>query len=251
MRYDNPEVLRQLAAEYVLGTLRGPARLRFEALLHTHPEARAQRDFWEQRLAEFGQVLAPVAPPPALRARLLARLAPSAKVSPRRWMRRRRSLWAYAAGFASAAALLLSFQLGQRHGPAPEVSQGVAPIAAIAPVDDPQLIYTAQLRMPSSSMRWLLSITPDHQQLIVVAADDFLQIGRHRLQLWCLLPGTDPLPLGVMPNERDATRSFTLPASVRGHDQVSFAISLEPERGPQHNRPSGPVLHQAPALDAI
>ncbi|MGQ0530462.1 MAG: anti-sigma factor, partial [Panacagrimonas sp.] len=65
MRYDNPEVMAQLAAEYVIGTLRGRARRRYERLMQTHAEARAQTEFWEQRLGEFGQALQPVAPPAA------------------------------------------------------------------------------------------------------------------------------------------------------------------------------------------
>jgi anti-sigma-K factor RskA len=40
MDYSRPELADRLAAEYVLGTLRGPARRRFEALLPAHPSLR-------------------------------------------------------------------------------------------------------------------------------------------------------------------------------------------------------------------
>lgn len=36
MNYRNPERIDRLAAEYALGTLRGPARRRFERLLRDH-----------------------------------------------------------------------------------------------------------------------------------------------------------------------------------------------------------------------
>ena len=111
MRYDNPELLRELAAEYVIGTLRGAARRRFEALAEQDAELRLQKEFWEQRLAEFGQVVPPVPPPASARTALLRRAGATAAVPARRC--RRRSTWAYAAGFAAAASLALAFLLGR------------------------------------------------------------------------------------------------------------------------------------------
>ena len=40
MDYSRPELADKLAAEYALGTLRGPARRRFENLLPAHPSLR-------------------------------------------------------------------------------------------------------------------------------------------------------------------------------------------------------------------
>ena len=50
MDYSRPELADRLAAEYVLGTLRGPARRRFEALVPAHPAlSRAMLD-WQRRV---------------------------------------------------------------------------------------------------------------------------------------------------------------------------------------------------------
>ncbi len=62
MNYDRPELRQMLAAEYALGTLCGPARRRFETLLKTDRQLRAELVFWEARLAQLGLDLAPVAP---------------------------------------------------------------------------------------------------------------------------------------------------------------------------------------------
>lgn len=259
MRYDNPELMRQLAAEYVIGTLQGAARRRFEALVEVNDEARFQRDFWEQRLAEFGQVLHPVQPPSAVRSELLHRTArpaetPVAARAPRRWRlrRRHRAILAYVAGFATAASLVVAFLLGQRN----PVAAPTAPLSTVAlrieePATENLSIYAAQVRMPASSMGWLLSVTPDHQRLVAVAADDLLQIGRHRLQLWCVVPGAAPVAMGQLPVERDASAEFEIPASVRGHAQVSFIVTLEPEHGQGDNGPAGPVMHEARSLTEI
>jgi len=50
MDYSRPELADRLAADYVAGTLRGPARRRFEALLPAHPLLRAAVRGWQDRL---------------------------------------------------------------------------------------------------------------------------------------------------------------------------------------------------------
>ncbi len=84
MKYRDPALRDKLAAEYVLGTLRGRARARFQRLLRYDPALRRAVDAWEERLL-----------PMAL------------------------AVWRGAAAFASIAALVLAVLLAQ--APAPEV----------------------------------------------------------------------------------------------------------------------------------
>jgi len=49
MRYEAPDLLDQLAGQYVLGTLRGRARRRFERVIENNPAARAAVQRWEDR----------------------------------------------------------------------------------------------------------------------------------------------------------------------------------------------------------
>ena len=64
MDYSRPELADRLAAAYVAGTLRGPARRRFVSLLRSHPGLRAAVHAWEARLMPLTASLAPVPPPP-------------------------------------------------------------------------------------------------------------------------------------------------------------------------------------------
>lgn len=64
MRYrDKPALQDRLAAEYVLGTLRGRARARFQAWLRQDAALRRTVAEWEGRLAPLAAGVAEVAPP--------------------------------------------------------------------------------------------------------------------------------------------------------------------------------------------
>lgn len=260
MRYANAELLRQLGAEYVLGTLRGPARRRFERLLRCEPEAQLQVDFWEQHLAEFGQALAPVAPPSLARAALLARVEPASRPSPdqsapspRRRSYRRRRLQRWVAGLGAGAACVLgAFLIGQRNAPAPQTTVLLATRAPPASATDVAMPrYLGQLRLPASSAQWLLSLSPDHRHLTVEAADDLLTLGRHTLQLWWISPTRGAVPIGVVPVQRDGVAVIELPSELRAASQARFALSLEPEGGPLGGRPGAAVMNTTAPLDLI
>jgi len=53
MNYRKPELQQRLAAEYVLGTLQGPARRRFERLLVEDRALQQLVQVWERRLAPW------------------------------------------------------------------------------------------------------------------------------------------------------------------------------------------------------
>ncbi|WP_377155567.1 anti-sigma factor domain-containing protein [Roseateles sp. UC29_93] len=63
MNYNRPELVEHLSREYVLGTLQGPARRRFVALMRdSRPIALAVAQ-WEQRMAVMERSPVPIQPP--------------------------------------------------------------------------------------------------------------------------------------------------------------------------------------------
>jgi anti-sigma-K factor RskA len=62
MNYADPELRDRLAAEYALGTLRGPARRRFERLLSDNAQLRDLAEDWELRLNLLAESAPAVAP---------------------------------------------------------------------------------------------------------------------------------------------------------------------------------------------
>ena len=89
MKYQNPELQQRLAAEYVLGTLQGKARIRFEALMVEQPTLRRLVKAWEQRLAPLSsQIKAQPVPEivwPKIRQRLGFEPVPTPKNSLSLW----------------------------------------------------------------------------------------------------------------------------------------------------------------------
>src|SRR5687767_1432740 len=107
MDYARPALADRLAAEYVLGTLRGPARRRFESLLPAHAGLRAAVAAWQVRLVPLAAAVEPVEPSEAVWPALERRLfAPVEADAPGGWWRRL-ALWRGVAALATVAALAL------------------------------------------------------------------------------------------------------------------------------------------------
>lgn len=99
MNYQRAELLDRLAAEYVLGTLRGGARRRFEQILQRQPSARLAVQTWEERLSPLAAAVPPVAPSADVWKRIEARTEPpraAAAATRNAWS----SWWKPALGFA-------------------------------------------------------------------------------------------------------------------------------------------------------
>lgn len=254
MNYSNPQLMQQLAAEYALGTLRGPARRRFESLMQQQPDVQEQVDFWSLRLSDFGQVVTPVVPPTSARSALLRQaMAATAEPAPTATASfRRRYRWLPAT--AAAASLFAAFWLGQRHPPTPaaELTEALpAWRVAASSNPSPDEWYLTQLKLPASNIGWLVSVSKDQQRLSVVASEDCLTLGRHRLQLWWISPQHGVINLGLLPAERDGTVVMDIPPSLKDRGDGVFAVSLEPEGDSRSIRPRGPVLSESRQLDLI
>jgi anti-sigma-K factor RskA len=77
MRYTNPELLEHLASAYVLGTLAGGARRRFERLLRDRADVRVRVTQWEARLGQLAMSVPAHKPSPKVWAAIAARTQPA------------------------------------------------------------------------------------------------------------------------------------------------------------------------------
>ena len=227
MNIRNNAVLRQkLAAEYVLGTLRGGARRRFEGWMHQDADLRNITAQWQQRLTPMAEFAGSVQPPKSVWTGIERRLNLKQKASGfEYWFNENIAFWR-GLGLASSglAALLLVFMMSKPAVEAPS-------IAYVATLSDDKaetaMVVTADVRHHALDMRLITNAQ--------IAADK-------SLELWAVPTSGNPRSLGVLAGNNGR---FKLPDSAIGADVKLLAVTLEPKGGsPNPNGPTGPIVYK-------
>lgn len=254
----HPELLDRIAAAYALGTLRGGARRRFEAIARQSPAARAAALLWQERLASMTELQPGEAPGPNVWKRienLLDRPAPAAAPAP---APRSLGLWralGLVGSVAAVAAIAFAVnlkgalsdrdqQLAQLQKQGRELAQRNAQLVAQLQAQ-PEIRYVAVLadeRGPSL----LATFDPKHNALTLKRVGSYQEGPDKSLQLWALPEGSAPKSLGVLPAEPVA-RLIALEPQLQ--QSPALAVSLEPKGGvPSETGPTGPVLFKGAVL---
>ena len=247
----HPELLQKIAASYALGTLRGGARRRFEALAREQPEVRAAALLWQAHWAGLTELQAPQTPAPAVWTRIdnlvqadkagHAMQAARQPVLPHAsgWWRSLR-VWrgATAAGaLATLVAVVAGVQLngGLRASADRQIAQLQQQLQAA-----PQVQYVAVLADAQADASMLVTFDPNNQQLVLQRIGSFQEGANQSLQLWALPPAGGPRSLGVLGQDK----LVKLVANAADVNAIpTLAISLEPKGGvPSAGGPTGPVL---------
>ena len=223
---DNEPLRERLAAEYVLGTLRGRARRRFEGLMHGDAALRRTTRDWNERLGAMAEFAPPVAPDRRVWRAIEDRLGlrPAAPFW-QFWRHGSLALWrTFGVASSALAALLLVMVLHDRPDPG-----RMSDIASL--LDEqarPALVVMADRERKSMTVEVVASVPLTAQQA---------------LQLWAVPRDGKPRSLGVLGANRALT--LPLPAHAIGADVALLAVSLEPKGGsPNPDGPSGPILYK-------
>lgn len=221
---DKPELRQRLAAEYVIGTLKGHARRRFESWMHNDAALRRIVADWEEKLIPLAE-FAPGQTPPARVWRAIERRLNLHQRGAGAWQGDVAGFWRWLGlGSSAVAALLAIFLLAGRPG-APEIDY----VAALT--DDKAqtaLLLTADGKRGRLEVR-LVAAAP-------VPTD-------RQLQLWAVPKQGAPRSLGLLPGQ--ARAGLALPAAAFGDDVALLAVSLEPKGGsPDPAGPTGPILYK-------
>ncbi|CAN7598780.1 anti-sigma factor [Pseudoduganella sp. LjRoot289] len=222
-------VLREkLAAEFVLGTLKGGARRRFEGWLHGDAALRRTVAEWEERLLPLSEFAGEQAPRAEVWRGIERRLnlAPPAPAW-QFWRRESLDFWrALSMASGAVAALAVVFAVSLTRAP-----------------ETPAINYAATLTDEQSQTAILLTGDSRRHTLDVRVVNSVAVAADKTLQLWAIPKQGNPRSLGILPDNRSAR--LALSERAIGGDVQLLAISLEPKGGsPNPDGPTGPVLYK-------
>lgn len=257
----NSGLVEQLAASYALGTLRGGARRRFEALARTHATIRASALVWQGRLASVAELQPQAAPSAAVWKRIenlvnaerqakamAAARAPVVAAAPGWWASL--NLWR-GASVAGVAAAVLAVVVGVNSkvevaGQLASLSTQVKDLSAKLAIA-PEIKYVAVLADDKADASMLVTFDPKSQKITLKRVGNFREQADKSLQLWAIPQSGGPKSLGVLGT--DAV--IRLAATGNDVQQVPvLAISLEAKGGaPAGSGPAGPVLFKGALLE--
>ncbi|WP_372626718.1 anti-sigma factor domain-containing protein [Arsukibacterium sp.] len=219
MNYLDQQRLDALAVNYVLGGMRGKARMRFQKLISTQALVRTTVWHWEQHLNPLAASLPATSPRAEVWQKIQRRLgwlAPEQVVS--------RSVRPFWLSLATAASLLLAVVLLQP--------------MLMAPVNS----EVAVIQTSEAKALWLVS--RQEQQLVLKATAAVSAATDNDYQLWMLpADGQPPISLGLLPQQGESVVQW--PVAAQGIDIAALAVSFEPLGGSLTGQPTGPVLFTA------
>lgn len=227
MNIRDKEALREkLAAEYVLGTLKGGARRRFEGYLHNDAALRRTVAEWQDRLTPLSEFTPEQAPRAEVWRGIERRLnlrpaAPSWQF----WRNDSLNFWRGLGVVSSAMAVLLVVVLATRA------------------LEAPRIDYVATLTDDKAQTALLLTADRRHQALNVRLVGNAPVASDKTLQLWVVPKQGHPRSLGILADRGEVKLALT--DSATSGDVMLLAVSLEPKGGsPDPNGPTGPILYK-------
>jgi anti-sigma-K factor RskA len=217
MNYQAPPLGDLLAAEYVIGTLKGRARQRFERLLQAHPELQHRVREWEQRFPRALGLPPSIKPPSSVWQHVEQRLFAAPASVP--WFQRL-AFWRNLALGSSLLAGVLAIMLLLI--PRPETPH-----------------YVAVISSAEQQPLWLVSSSPGGQEIYAKNMKPLEVPQGKRCFLWLKASQSQAVyPVGTLPENGEAVIlpvAGDLHAVLPGRVLVTLEdLSQEPPSQPSH-----------------
>ncbi len=230
MDYSRPALADRLAAEYVSGLMRGPARHRLEGLLPAHPTLRHAVLDWQARLMPLTAEVEPQQPSAALWRRIEAKIhgAPAVGAEHAGWWRQL-AFWRAFSAVGTIATLSLALLVAS---PGPVQPPIVVVLSAAAPAPGAAL----GALVPAS---FVASISADGRAMVTKPLVNVSMEANRSLELWSLPPQGAPRSLGVIA----ADKATVVQRGKVLEGTAAFAVTLEAAGGSPDGKPHGPILY--------
>lgn len=242
MQYRNKvELQDKLAAEYVLGTLRGRARLRFQAWLREDAALRLRVAEWEERLTPMNEAIAEVQPPLRVWRNIKDRIGQGRSAPIQEggfwsslafW----RGWGLLVSGFACALVATLTanptlLNLQDAEEMARQMQPSYVAVLHATGSKEEELMFMAYAARKSNQL-WVKKVAMKDAPTA------------HSYELWGMpaKAGEAPKSLGLIPASAKGTMLLAAVADESLSEFPQLAISIEPEGGSKTGVPTGPVI---------
>jgi len=241
----NRALLDKLAAEYVLGTLRGGAARRFARLAGENATVRLLVEDWESWLTPLAAPVAERAPHARVWQAIAARIAPrGARSAGSGGIWSSLAFWRGLGVLGSAAAVALFAVLMLRPPELVEVQVPYDVVRFLPPKAETPPSYLAVLEDPKTHKPVLLAMAARGSDQLMVKPIDVRPLPTNKdLQLWALPAGAKPRSLGVVGAVDKSMIRLASASDTELGNIPTLAISLEPKGGSPTGDPTGPVLY--------
>ena len=217
MNYDNQELIDMLAAEYVLGTLKGSARKRFQRLMLSSTKVREATWIWEQHLNNLASSIKSVPPDSHVWDVISKRISHQTVPEQSKVITPKASIWRAWSLIATAASIVLALIIWQPQTP----QQASGPIALF--------------KDESKQSLWFINV--DDKQLTVRASQQLVPRNDKDYELWMILKGQEtPISLGILP--KNGVIALDKNSRFKAQDIALLAVSLEPLGGSPNGLPT-------------
>ena len=222
MKLANPELRSRLASEYVLGTLKGAARRRFEDYLRRDVALRVEVANWERHLMPLAERLQPVSPHARVWKKIEARIDGLNPGSPAQ--KARVGLWES-----------LAFWRNLGLGASGLAAALLATLLLLKPIDQSPML-TAVLAEDNNVARAFIE-QPKSGMLMVNMVQPWKTMNGMALQLWVVPKDGAPRSLGII-NDSGETKLVLIGMDEKLSGGLVFALSKEPPGGSPTGQPS-------------
>jgi len=237
MKLQNSKLQDMLAAEYVLGTLHGRARIRFEYYMTLIPALRNSVDAWSEKLHELDSALTPMTPKKHVWKNIERRLGFNKKSGWIASLFNSISFWQLSSALTAGVAVVMMAYI------------------VVTPITEQQPQYVTIINNQQAQSSWLVSVNLSTETLQIKSVTPQNIAPSKSFELW-LLPAAKkaPISLGLIP--ASGNREVKLPPELLAllkqnmNSAIGMAVSLEPSGGSTTGAPTGPILYQG-AIDII
>ncbi|CAB3785131.1 anti-sigma factor [Paraburkholderia fynbosensis] len=251
-----PKLVDLLAAEYVLGTLRGAARRRFQRYADRDASIRTAIDAWQRHLAPMAELAEPRMPPAAVWEAIERHLGLSAAreaARPRSGLaapaRASRGLfdnlafwrgWAIGATALAAIAVVVAVRALLPAATVPTVPTAPTPAPTIAQKPAPSVSHVAVMNSTDARPVMLVAWDEGRSTMTLQPLGKVDVPAGRTMELWGIPASGHPVSLGLLPDS--ATGTVTA-GQHKPENYEALAVSIEaPGGSPDHDAPSGPVV---------